>query len=401
MIKMEYYKFEGIINKLNIVVHNKLPLIINIDGNKISFLAEDKNAGLYIEETIDNENTNKTIKINGKQLLEAASAFKNEKELYVTEICLDINNDILTVSGVKHSDDLDVEIMDYRVRQQITMEIIGEELDSYDNPMKKEIHGADEWSADELKSLTSLKCEGNVYIAGSKHKCFTADSGKIEEIQVNEFIGHNIIVGKNSINKIRKMLKHNNFDKYYVNFKNKCEIHLQNWDGTFRFRVKSSSVNMEELEFYALMTSLEYTDVLITVIKSNFEDQLKQLILEKGIESMGANIINGERPFIVIGENKLDVYTIHGINDYTLDINIKDVYNAITLMKSDFIGIDICKIDENTSTLRISEINLEKYEDTYEDAIDNIGQLAMRDSLNVGEHRDIREDYLNKKIYLI
>lgn len=416
-MEFNYIDIEKIAKIINVIVGNKKnnsQLVMNIDNNKVKFIVITKNFKLAKEirfnKQIDKE---MCIEINAKQFTKTMEKFIGNKQSYATIVNFDIADDKLIIYGNKHSDEIDIEEMGYRVTESLRFELdyntveFNEELD-----IPCRIHGSDEWNTEEFVRVVNLGAfnSGNLYISGTKHTAFKAENNSITEIPIDQYIGQNTVISKSITDKLKKILSMDGSEKYYIN-STKNKINIQNWDKTFKIEVKHCKAVMEELTMYNNYTGIDYDIININLIKHRVIDSIKQLMLSNGTEIVEIRLTkteDGEYKLAINDEN-IDIYSAvvsNDIDDTEIRVyaDIKTIYKMIKQCDSDFIALDITYLgDEPVDgiALRVSELDLEKYEDAYEEAFSNISHFELRSWLNSIEHLEMRDKCLNRKCYTV
>lgn len=413
-MEFTYTDIEKLNKIMGVVVNNnsKSKIDIGINGNIATFSVNNRKLKLKCELNINNKSNYKhTIELNAKDLIRKLKQFRGNKESYATVVNFQINEDKLIIYGNKHSGEIDIAEMGYKVTEKLSFELNYTSVNLEDDQWKhSKIHGSDEWSSDELRKILSMgnNSKGNIYIAGSKSTAFKSDGNSLTEVPINEYIGKNTILLKSTASKVDKILEIETSEKYYLNIVD-GDIHLQNWNNTFKIVLCETKPIAEDLGVYDTFTEIDYNMVNINLVKHRAIDTLKRIMLLKGIEEVDMSILSLPDKTCKIQINNYDVDVYNSVvsnelinNEIKAIVNINTIYKMIEQCDSDFVALDITLIGDDITDgiiVRISELDLEKYELAYEETFNNISHFELREFLNNDEHLKMRNRCLNRKCY--
>lgn len=413
-MEFTYTDIEKLNKIMGVVVNNnsKSKIDIGINGDIATFSINNRKLKLKCELNINNKSNYKhTIELNAKDLIRKLKQFRGNKESYATVVNFQINDDKLIIYGNKHSGEIDIAEMGYKVTEKLSFELNYNSVNLEDDQWKhSKIHGSDEWSSDELRKILSMgnNSKGNIYIAGSKSTAFKSDGNSLTEVPINEYIGKNTILLKSTASKVDKILEIETSEKYYLNIVD-GDIHLQNWNNTFKIVLCETKPIAEDLGVYDTFTEIDYDLVNINLVKHRAIDTLKRIMLLKGIEEVDMSILSLPDKTCKIQINNYDVDVYNSVvsnelinNEIKAIVNINTIYKMIEQCDSDFVALDITLIGDDVTDgiiVRISELDLEKYELAYEETFNSISHFELREFLNNDEHLKMRNRCLNRKCY--
>ena len=413
-MEFTYTDIEKLNKIMGVVVNNnsKSKIDIGINGDIATFSINNRKLKLKCELNINNKSNYKhTIELNAKDLIRKLKQFRGNKESYATVVNFQINDDKLIIYGNKHSGEIDIAEMGYKVTEKLSFELNYTSVNLEDDQWKhSKIHGSDEWSSDELRKILSMgnNSKGNIYIAGSKSTAFKSDGNSLTEVPINEYIGKNTILLKSTASKVDKILEIETSEKYYLNIVD-GDIHLQNWNNTFKIVLCETKPIAEDLGVYDTFTEIDYDLVNINLVKHRAIDTLKRIMLLKGIEEVDMSILSLPDKTCKIQINNYDVDVYNSVvsnelinNEIKAIVNINTIYKMIEQCDSDFVALDITLIGDDITDgiiVRISELDLEKYELAYEETFNSISHFELREFLNNDEHLKMRNRCLNRKCY--
>lgn len=413
-MEFTYTDIEKLNKIMGVVVNNnsKSKIDIGINGDIATFSINNRKLKLKCELNINNKSNYKhTIELNAKDLIRKLKQFRGNKESYATVVNFQINEDKLIIYGNKHSGEIDIAEMGYKVTEKLSFELNYTSVNLEDDQWKhSKIHGSDEWSSDELRKILSMgnNSKGNIYIAGSKSTAFKSDGNSLTEVPINEYIGKNTILLKSTASKVDKILEIETSEKYYLNIVD-GDIHLQNWNNTFKIVLCETKPIAEDLGVYDTFTEIDYDVVNINLVKHRAIDTLKRIMLLKGIEEVDMSILILPDKTCKIQINNYDVDVYNSVvsnelinNEIKAIVNINTIYKMIEQCDSDFVALDITLIGDDITDgiiVRISELDLEKYELAYEETFNSISHFELREFLNNDEHLKMRNRCLNRKCY--
>ena len=388
---------------------SKNQLAIKFNRDTIEFKVRTKDTKLdYSIDIAEQSEYEKEITLNLLEFLAAVEKYGENKALSCDYINVTITKDRLNMVGNTHNGVLSVITMDYEEKHLIESQLDCQEQDPID-PIEKRIHGADEWEVEELSYIldTASKLRSKVYIASTLQKVFMVNGNEVVDIDVNEYLGNNLIIGQKETRTLSKMLEDTAVDKLYLNIKTinngkkKVEqlIDIQSIEGNIKIQIKNNQADREELELYNELTQRTYKTMQLTLIKQWILEPLYNLMLSSNTEY---HLIEIQEDRMIIREIPLSIYNIAvnqtGETTNSIMVNLKNLYNAIECCQSDFVALDISDLEEQL--LRVAELDLGKYDDTYSRLEGNIGQFELRDRLNLEEQLELREKSLGKKIYI-
>ncbi len=303
--------------------------------------------------------------------------------------------------------------MGYKVTERLHYEIKCEAIEfNSDMDIPCKIHGSYEWIAEEFMGVLNLGeiNKGNIYISGTKNKAFKVEEYSITEIPIDQYIGQNTIISNGVADKLKKILSRDVSEKYYIN-SCKDKIHIQNWDKTFKIEVNYCKAIMNELIMYNNYTGIDYEIININIIKHRAIEKIRMIMLSSGEEKAEVRLIKDANNEYTLKINNEDIDIYSAVvssnvddNDIILYIDIKSVYKMIEQCESAFVALDITYLDEKSTggiALRVAEIDLDKYEDAYNNIFNNISHFDMRNELYTIEHLEMRDECLNRKCYAI
>ena len=420
-------------------------IMLDIQENSVNICYADGRKALIenIDATIDEGDRLERVVVDYRKFVEIVKACQPSKMIYTDDVEITFKNDsALNVRVEKkialfESEDSEPE---YKVASVFDQNIGWAKADSsirtkilsitdYDSIFNSE--KADEWGVEELKNIldkTSTERNKIVYLSPKKGSAFVSNMAHLSCIPMEDGYENAIVISTpvaKAMYDILSGVDGEEIVKVHILDKRYCCIYtIDKRLGVWVEMAEPSRIHLSTLERYqtkeyksyqttiiravlenAIVSAIESGEVNKTIIefkkgKKDTKKKLGGLELIISSRNTSTSTINDYRVSVTeyvegtIGDKK------NNIEELKLPVRLKDIMDILNKCETDYVGIDIDIDDNNTTCIRISELQIGRKIDLDDEIMSRLDLEGM-DNIPDNEKLDNRDKVLAARFYTI